>query len=262
MDINYQSRTEVVGLDNWCEASDSDMESCDWPVLQNSKELRDRDTKEMQRNEATSESGLLDTVPRASNPTAKAARQSKTCRFFALPPELRNMIYEAVLVAPEPRVFGVPDIDSDKSDRVLLHVCKQTRNEATPIYYSRNRFNPLRVLSQETLRSHYSQVRLIRTLQMRGYFQRPGPKLAIECIEILFEITSDDKNIRFEVVGGSTGYCISVHPYFRDISEDAVRRFCAKEVEERLRRPGKLSLDGYDLFEVLCKLHTCLHLGR
>ncbi|KAK3632266.1 hypothetical protein LTR56_004266 [Elasticomyces elasticus] len=63
-------------------------------------------------------------------------RQRKSCHLFKLPGELRNRVYEAVLVsrgsvAIRPKGPGEP---------ALLRVCKGIRAEARSIYYGANNF--------------------------------------------------------------------------------------------------------------------------
>ena len=63
--------------------------------------------------------------------------------LLALPPELRNVIYEHTLISDEPiqihRTHSAETI-TPTSPHPLLHVCRQIRNEASPIYYSGNIF--------------------------------------------------------------------------------------------------------------------------
>lgn len=55
-------------------------------------------------------------------------------RFLSLPRELRDLIYEHTFMEPDPIVVHATEHPSS----ALLHVCKQLRHEALPIYYLQN----------------------------------------------------------------------------------------------------------------------------
>ncbi|KAH9837400.1 hypothetical protein Tdes44962_MAKER08366 [Teratosphaeria destructans] len=67
---------------------------------------------------------------------------SSPCRFLALPPELRNTIYEYLLVYKygitlSRRIIGVHCMPP------LLRTCRQIKTEASAIYYSQNDFTAI-----------------------------------------------------------------------------------------------------------------------
>lgn len=59
-----------------------------------------------------------------------------------LPPELRNWIYEAVLLSPSPIIVARPPLFKDWKPNPLLHTCRQIRNEASQMYWALNTFTP------------------------------------------------------------------------------------------------------------------------
>ncbi|KAI1160232.1 hypothetical protein F5B18DRAFT_536184 [Nemania serpens] len=71
-------------------------------------------------------------------------------RFLSLPPEIRNQVYEVVLVPPHPvRLVDITDHGtiqvsgaswSWKRSTVLLRANRQVRAEATAVLFGRNRF--------------------------------------------------------------------------------------------------------------------------
>lgn len=65
--------------------------------------------------------------------------------FLNLPAELRNWIYEALLLEPEPITVARPPLFKDWTAHPLLHTCRQIRNEGSQIYFSSNIFVPYRV---------------------------------------------------------------------------------------------------------------------
>jgi hypothetical protein len=69
--------------------------------------------------------------------TGIMSTSTQTCKFFDLPPELRNHIYELVLLDTD--VEYVVD-NWDWEFPSLLHVCTQIRSEALGLYYSRTMF--------------------------------------------------------------------------------------------------------------------------
>jgi len=74
----------------------------------------------------------------AARLTKRNLNSSNThCPLLQLPPELRNRIYEACLLAD-----GVIDVaDKDEIEEpALLATCKEVRNEATAIFYGGNTF--------------------------------------------------------------------------------------------------------------------------
>jgi len=58
--------------------------------------------------------------------------------FLRLPPEIRNMVYSNLLISAEqplqPKPSGAPN------RLTILGVCKQTHNEALPVFYRNNDF--------------------------------------------------------------------------------------------------------------------------
>ncbi|KAK3621093.1 hypothetical protein LTR56_023019 [Elasticomyces elasticus] len=63
-------------------------------------------------------------------------RQRKSCHFFKLPGEIRNHVYEAVLL----KRFEVAIRANGPGEPALLRVCKGIRAEARSIYYGANDF--------------------------------------------------------------------------------------------------------------------------
>lgn len=57
------------------------------------------------------------------------------CLLLELPPELRNHIYEFVLVSPDEAL-----IMKNSSSPALLRTCRQIREEASSLYYGQNIF--------------------------------------------------------------------------------------------------------------------------
>ncbi|KAF2769771.1 hypothetical protein EJ03DRAFT_374270 [Teratosphaeria nubilosa] len=60
-----------------------------------------------------------------------------SCPLLNLPPELRNTIYELALLSAQP--IEIPS-NGRLSAPPLIQVCRQTRSEATAIYYGQNAF--------------------------------------------------------------------------------------------------------------------------
>jgi hypothetical protein len=60
------------------------------------------------------------------------------CRLLKIPSELRNRIYELVLIQPDP--IRLPLGQSEKDKRALLRTCHQIHDEAVGIYYGNNAF--------------------------------------------------------------------------------------------------------------------------
>ncbi|KAK4952071.1 hypothetical protein LTR10_009991 [Elasticomyces elasticus] len=75
--------------------------------------------------------GYIPRSQRTTKPTTRTAKSS----LLSLPPELRNNIYELVLLTTVP----LPRFSASLSTRVptLLHVNQQIRDEAISIYYGR-----------------------------------------------------------------------------------------------------------------------------
>ena len=77
----------------------------------------------------------------------KVTTNLKVC-FLSLPAELRNHIYELVVVKDEYEPIEIrdkaePHDESGEDERLqpsLSHACRQLRDEVLPIYYGRNRF--------------------------------------------------------------------------------------------------------------------------
>ncbi|KAK5738924.1 hypothetical protein LTR17_005650 [Elasticomyces elasticus] len=63
-------------------------------------------------------------------------RQRKSCHLFKIPGELRNRIYEYVLVSR----YAIPISAEGPGEPSLLRVCKGIRAEARSIYYGTNDF--------------------------------------------------------------------------------------------------------------------------
>ena len=64
--------------------------------------------------------------------------------FFALPPEIRNMIYQQVLLAGKPLNFHASGLlaadKGNRPDTAIMATCKQVLAEARPVFYSINSF--------------------------------------------------------------------------------------------------------------------------
>lgn len=60
------------------------------------------------------------------------------CRLLQIPSELRNRIYELVLIQHEP--IRLPFGQSERDKRALLRTCHQIHDEAVGIYYGNNAF--------------------------------------------------------------------------------------------------------------------------
>lgn len=68
----------------------------------------------------------------------KLTTWQRSSAFLDLPPEIRNRIYELILIQPqEVRIIAGHDCSST---RAVLCACRQTHKEATAIYYMRNTF--------------------------------------------------------------------------------------------------------------------------
>lgn len=71
----------------------------------------------------------------------------ETSPLLDLPPELRTMIYEFTLLEEKNIEIGNaashPPVQQTWRAPSLLQTCRQVRNEASAIYYSRNIFNML-----------------------------------------------------------------------------------------------------------------------
>ena len=82
-------------------------------------------------------SGLDWTFSGVSN-TTMAPSQSKPCPLLDLPAELRNRIYEhALATGPTHGRQDLPISEGRHNEPGLLRACRQTRQEATPIFYHR-----------------------------------------------------------------------------------------------------------------------------
>ena len=90
-------------------------------------------------------------VPAAASPntTTPATDNKPTSRLLALPAELRNTIYELVLISPtdivipapsSPKSPGVTTTNLFPPEPALLLTSHQIRHEALKIYYLSNRF--------------------------------------------------------------------------------------------------------------------------
>jgi hypothetical protein len=66
-----------------------------------------------------------------------APSQSKLCPFLDLPAELRNRIYDYALAGPTHGRQDIPVSEGRCSEPGILRACRQTRQEATPIFYHR-----------------------------------------------------------------------------------------------------------------------------
>jgi hypothetical protein len=78
----------------------------------------------------------------------KEPGKSPSISFFSLPIELRNQVYELVVVNSEHKSIEITynaerDIKGIHNERLqppVSHVCRQLYNEVLPIYYSKNSF--------------------------------------------------------------------------------------------------------------------------
>lgn len=91
-------------------------------------------TKEKRQTEGTL------SAPRSATPASSKPTQhpppAQSCRLLALPPELRNRIYEFSLVAEA----GHITVTLSTKQPPLLHTCTQIRAEAKSMWYNSNRF--------------------------------------------------------------------------------------------------------------------------
>ncbi|KAK5121500.1 hypothetical protein LTR85_005333 [Meristemomyces frigidus] len=86
-------------------------------------------------------SGLWKTRSDFTDPKVKTSSRT-TSPLLDLPPELRNWIYEAILIEPDPITVARPPLFRDWAAHPLLHTCRLIRNEASQIYWSSNTFVP------------------------------------------------------------------------------------------------------------------------
>ena len=71
-------------------------------------------------------------------PSTSGINMEQTSRLLNLPSELRNRIYELVLIQPD--AIRLPQGRSEAGKRDLLCTCHQIHNEAVSIYYGNNAF--------------------------------------------------------------------------------------------------------------------------
>ena len=86
--------------------------------------------------------------------------------FLDLPPELRNRIYELVLI--HPYQIRIKDGQTPGKRRALLGVCQQIYEEAGPIYYGAN------VFTYECMESRLTRSDLASTKNLISWLQRIG----------------------------------------------------------------------------------------
>jgi hypothetical protein len=72
---------------------------------------------------------------------------SQTSPLLKLPAELRNEIYQLVLVEPYPHVVTITATGIEEPS--ILHTCKEVRGEAIQVYYGQNQFEHT-VLNQDS----------------------------------------------------------------------------------------------------------------
>lgn len=74
--------------------------------------------------------------------TAEMSNQPpvKPTGFFSLPAELRNEIYDLILQQPNNAMIQIKSTGFTAPGLTLLRTCKQIYHEATPIFYTTNRF--------------------------------------------------------------------------------------------------------------------------
>ena len=65
---------------------------------------------------------------------------TKATGLFSLPAELRNQVYDLVLQQPKNTMIQIKSIGFTAPGLALLRACKQIYHEATPIFYTTNRF--------------------------------------------------------------------------------------------------------------------------
>ena len=82
----------------------------------------------------------------------------QTSGFFRLSPEMRNMIYDLVIVEHEDPLWvtarqtrSTPDIGPSPTPPPLAQVCHQLRHEALPVYYGVNDFSITLLLEENVL---------------------------------------------------------------------------------------------------------------
>ncbi|KAK4628278.1 uncharacterized protein CLAFUR5_04226 [Fulvia fulva] len=102
---------------------------------------RPRNTAEKNKKTEPKKTGRSTTVAKSkkSRNIRKDVKNGKpkTPGFFRLPPELRNRIYEDVLIEPGSKRT---DVSSKVVEPALLLVCHKIRDEARPMWYLQNRF--------------------------------------------------------------------------------------------------------------------------
>ena len=73
-----------------------------------------------------------------------AVAMSQPSSFFSLPPEIRNMVYQQVLLADKPLEFHASGLlaakEGNRPDTAIMASCKQVLAEARPVFYSINSF--------------------------------------------------------------------------------------------------------------------------
>lgn len=96
-------------------------------------------------------------------------------RFLALPPELRTIIYRAVLVQREAVALAISEPSHPRNAQSgLLLACRQTRNEAIGIYYGENTFR----LGIHSLRGK-ALVPIVRILMKYGEHDSKAPDVRL-----------------------------------------------------------------------------------
>ena len=111
-------------------------------------------------------------------------RPEQTSGFFTLSPELRNFIYEMLIIQHDEAMRVIAkrnDINAGipPSPPALTQVCHYIRSETLPIFYGVNMFN-LTILSENNLRMAKQWLRevcdtnipLLRHIRLRGHFPK------------------------------------------------------------------------------------------
>ena len=84
-----------------------------------------------------------------------AIADSQPFEFFKLPPEIRNMTYQQVLLAGKPLSFHASGLlvadEGNRPDTAIMATCKQMLEEARTVFYSINSF----VIEERAVLSHH-----------------------------------------------------------------------------------------------------------
>ncbi len=72
----------------------------------------------------------------------------QSSRLLDLPPEIKNMIYEMVVIEDEIKVTEDTGwVALPQQEPAMLKVCQQIRDEATPVFYGANIFRSSNVVT-------------------------------------------------------------------------------------------------------------------